>query len=150
MAVIRRNNSGNFLSKANIIVGILVALTGAAVAIGQFWHDTAFDNGCEEALRSAQDYIIKGRECTKTLIETANIGWEVSQSEIKLCYGQEKRGLNKLEEILSEDKCPRRIRKEALREMILFYESSMEPERFASTIDSLHSLLGSLSRNDNH
>ena len=127
-----------WLQIAGALSGILVAIFG----IYQWWYVQNNDDKCDERLSKAIEIVEEGRNCTNSLLKGSNKA--VAASEIAVCYSLEKRGLNGLESIADNCKCTQDIRKSAIKEMILFYEGSMEPERFKSTIEELKSRLNNL------
>jgi len=121
------------------ITSAVVAILIAFFTIYKWWDEKKTDANCETLLMKARESISEGRKNTAELLKKNKN--EISQIEINQCYVLERRGLNDLEYILDNCNCPIKLRQSAVKEIKLFYETSLEPERFKSNVMELNKRL---------
>jgi hypothetical protein len=113
-------------------IGLWLAIPIALFAI----YKACIDDSCQDRLLKGQEQIKNGIECRKNLLKEG----KASKMELINCYNQEKTGLEMLASIKNQKAipcCSERVRKDAIKQMILFYESSMTPDIFLNQIKEL-------------
>lgn len=143
------NNSNPPFGRILAFLAIITTLVAIATSVFNMFSNsntmvTSSDQQIRQKISEAWKLIEDGRSCVKKLIPENK---DQNEEAIKACFQLESRGLNILESMNSSNGnfiCSKAVKIEVLKNLITFYETSKNPDRFKEEIETLRIQINNL------